>query len=72
MQTFGLVISIVVGMAFFAGLSAMLYMNLPASMMEVSARHGRFSGLGTRERMPGGTAGNARASMRRSLQGQSV
>jgi hypothetical protein len=72
MQTIGLMISIVVGMTFFAALSAMIYVALPASMMEESARHGRFSGLGARERTPGGTAGNARASIRRALQGQSV
>jgi hypothetical protein len=72
MQTLGLVISIVVGMTFFAGLSAMLYMTLPASMLEESARHGRFSGLGARERTPGNSAGNAPASSRRTLQGQSV
>ena len=72
MQAIGLVISIVVGMTFFAGLSAMLYMTLPASILEESARHGRFSGLGARERTPGGTAGNAPARTRRALQGQSV
>jgi hypothetical protein len=72
MQTIGLVISILVGMTFFAGLSAMIYMALPASIMEESARHGRFSGLGARERTTGGTAGNARATMRRTLQGQSI
>jgi hypothetical protein len=72
MQTLGLVISIVVGMTFFAGLSAMLYMALPASIMEESARHGRFSGLGARDYTPGGTAGNVRASTRRALLGQSV
>jgi hypothetical protein len=72
MQTTGLVISIVVGMAFFAGLSAMLYVNLPASIMEESARHGRFSGLGAHEHAPGGMAGNARAGTRRALVGQSV
>jgi hypothetical protein len=71
-QTIGLVISIVVGMTFFAGLSAMIYMALPASVMEETARHGRFSGLGARERTTGGTAGNARSTMRRALQGQSV
>jgi hypothetical protein len=72
MQTIGLVISIIASMAFFAGLSAVIYMTLPASIMEESARHGRFSGLGERERTPGGTAGNARVSMRRALLGQSV
>lgn len=72
MQTIGIVISIVVGMTFFAGLSAMLYVTLPASILEESARHGRFSGLGARERTPGSTAGNAPASTHRTLQGQSV
>jgi hypothetical protein len=72
MQTIGLVISIAVGMTFFAGLSAMLYMTLPASILEESSRHGRFSGLGARERTPGGTAGNAPASTRWALQGHSI
>ncbi len=72
MQTIGLVISIAVGMTFFAALSAMLYVALPASILEDSARHGRFSGLGAREGTPGGTAGNARASTRRVLLGQSA
>lgn len=72
MQTIGLVISIIAGMTFYAGLSAALYMHLPASIMEISARHGRFSGLGAREHTPGGTAGNARASTQRALLAQSV
>ena len=72
MQTIELVISIAVGMTFFAGLSALLYMILPASILEEAARHGRFSGLGALERAPGSTAGNAPASTRRALQGPSV
>jgi hypothetical protein len=72
MQSIELVLSIVICMTFFAALSAMIYTVLPPSIMEESARHGRFSGLGARERTPGGTAGNARAGMRRALQGQSV
>ena len=73
MQTIGLVISIVVAMTFFAGLSAAaLYMTLPASMLERAARHGRFSGLGTRQRTHGGTAGNAPANTLQALHARSV
>ncbi|MEP6883388.1 MAG: hypothetical protein ABJC66_01435 [Gammaproteobacteria bacterium] len=59
MQTIGFVISIVVGMTLFGSLSAALYMTLPPSILEEAARHGRFSGLGTRARTHGSTAGNA-------------
>jgi hypothetical protein len=50
MQTFELVILTVAAVALIAGLPAALYIWLPASMLERASRHGRFAGLGTRDR----------------------
>lgn len=67
MQTIGLVIMTVIGMALVAGLSMTLYMVLPQSVLECSAHHGRFAGLDTRERgepTPTGTPSAARLDVR--------
>lgn len=72
MQTFGLVIFAVVGMALFAGLSMALYMVLPQSVLECGARHGRFAGLGTRDTENQTPAGSVRVSTFDALQGQSA
>ncbi len=54
MQTFGLVIFSVLGMAVIGALSMAFYMLLPASMLERAAGHGRFSGLGRRDGLRNG------------------
>ncbi|MGB6306762.1 MAG: hypothetical protein WBF89_03130 [Steroidobacteraceae bacterium] len=45
MQTIALVVLTLIGVALCAGLSAILYMVLPQSVLECSARHGRFAVL---------------------------
>ena len=72
MQTFGLVILTVVGVALIAGLPAALYLSLPASMLERAGRHGRFAGLGTRDGMDQTPSGRAAVSDFNALLGQSV
>jgi hypothetical protein len=72
MQTFGLVILTVVGVALSAGLPAALYIWLPASMLERAGRHGRFAGLGTRDRIDQTPSGRAAVSDFGALLGQSV
>ena len=72
MQTFGLVLLTVVGVALIAGLPAALYIWLPASMLERAGRHGRFAGLGTRDRMDQTPSGLAAVSDFDALLGQSV
>jgi len=72
MQTFGLVILTVVGVALIAGLPAALYIWLPASMLERAGRHGRFAGLGTRDRMDQTPSGNATVTDFNALLGRSV
>jgi hypothetical protein len=72
MQTFGLVILTLVGMALTAGLSLALCTLLPTSMLERAAYHGRYSGLGTRDRLHDETAGSSRQAELGALQGQSV
>jgi hypothetical protein len=49
MQTLELVILTAAGLAV-AGLPAALYLWLPPSLLERAGRHGRFAGLGTRDR----------------------
>jgi hypothetical protein len=71
MQTFGLVILTLVGMALTAGLSLTLCILLPTSMLERAAPHGRYSGLGTRD-LHGEPAGSSRQAELGVLQGQSV
>jgi hypothetical protein len=72
MQTFGLVVLTVVGVALSAGLPAALYISLPASMLERAGRHGRFAGLGTRDRIDQTPSGRAAVSDFSALLGQSV
>jgi hypothetical protein len=72
MQTFGLVILTLIGMALTAGLSLALCALLPTSMLERAARHGRYSGLGTHDRLHDETAAGARRAELGVLQGQSV
>jgi len=72
MQTFGLVILTVVGVALIVGLPAALYLSLPASMLERAGRHGRFAGLGTRDRMDQTPSGHAAVSGFNAPLGQSV
>ena len=72
MQTFGLVILTVVGVALIAGLPAALYLSLPVSMLERAGRHGGFAGLGTRDGMDQTPSGRAAVSDFNALLGQSV
>jgi hypothetical protein len=72
MQTFELVISAVAALALIAGLPAALYLWLPASMLERAGRHGRFAGLGTRDRMDQTPSGKAAVTGFNALLGQSV
>jgi hypothetical protein len=59
MQTFGLVILILIGMAFIAGVSLALYLVLPLSVLECASRHGHFAGLETRDGGGQGPTGDA-------------
>jgi hypothetical protein len=72
MQTFELVIFIVIGMALIAGLSFALYRVLPASMLERATGYGRYSGLGTPDDLQGRTAGNAAVTGLDALSGRSA
>jgi hypothetical protein len=72
MQTFELVILTVVALALIAGLPAALYLWLPASMLERAGRHGRFAGLGTRDRMDQTPSGHGAVTNFNALLGQSV
>jgi hypothetical protein len=73
MQTFGLVILTVVGTALIFGVPALLYLSLPASMLERAGRHGRFAGLGTRDDgMDQTPSGRPAVSNFNALLGQSV
>jgi hypothetical protein len=70
MQTFELLLWTVAGVAL-AGLPAALYLWLPPSMLE-RARHGRFAGLGTRDRMDQTPSGHRAATDFNALLGQSA
>jgi hypothetical protein len=48
MDTLGLVIFTMLGMAVIAGLSTVLYAALPKSVLDFTSRHGRYAALGTR------------------------
>ena len=72
MQTFGLVIFSIVSAALIFGLPAAFYLSLPASMLERTGRHGRFAGLGTRDRTDQTPSGHAAASGFDAPLGQSV
>ncbi len=72
MQTFGLVILTVAGVALIAGFPAALYIWLPPSMLERAGRYGRFTGLGTRDRIDQTPSGNAAVTDFNALLGQSV
>jgi hypothetical protein len=72
MQTFGLVILTVVGVALIFGLPAAFYLSLPASMLERAGRHGRFAGLGTRDGMDQTPSGRVAVSNFNAPLGQSV
>jgi len=49
MQTFGLVILTLVGIALIAGLPVAFYLSLPASILQRAGDFGRFAGLGTHD-----------------------
>jgi hypothetical protein len=72
MQTLMVMVFILVGMTFMAGLSVALHGALPSSLRDGAARHGRFSGLGTRSPPCGTTAGNAPVADRECPLGQPV
>ena len=72
MQMTSLVIFTVLGMALFAGLSLTLHRALPWSVLQRSARHGRFAGLAARGRADRRPAGKVPAADYETLQGQSV
>jgi hypothetical protein len=72
MHTFGLVILTVVSVALIFGLPAAFYLSLPASMLERAGRHGRFAGLGTRDRMDQTPSGRAAVSGFNAPLGQSA
>jgi hypothetical protein len=48
METIGLVIFTLFGMALVAGLSVVLYSALPKSALDFTSIHGRYAALGTR------------------------
>jgi hypothetical protein len=72
MQTLELVMLTIAGVALIAALPVALYTWLPASMLERAGRYGRFSGLGTRDRMDQTPSGNATVTGFNALVGQSV
>jgi hypothetical protein len=57
----------------FIGVSALLYSRIPIALMEYSQRHGRFHGIGPRERVvPGRPARNAPLHLANPLLGAAV
>ena len=72
MQIFGLVILTVLSVALIFGLPAAFYLSLPASMLERTGRHGRFAGLGMRDRTDQTPSGHAAVSGFNAPLGQSV
>ena len=60
MQAIGFAFFTVVAMALYLGVSAFIYDRLPERLLQCAQRHGRFLGLGPRERfVPGRPASNA-------------
>ena len=72
MQTIGVVILTVIGMALYAGVSVMLYMALPRSVLDCSAHHGRFAGFQSPERADPGSSGKTSVTRFEVLQGQTA
>jgi hypothetical protein len=69
MPLIGMVVLVFFGLVLVAGLSVVLYLVLPQSVLESATRHGRYAGLGTQSR--GDTpAGNTPATDLDSLLGQ--
>ena len=72
MQVIGLLIFWAITVASFAGLSMMLYVVLPRSVLDCGARHGRYAVLGAPGRADRPQAGKTLASDYEPLQGQSA
>ena len=72
MQTYQLVMIALIGTTLFVGLSAALYVTLPAAVLDYASRHGRYVGLGKPNRLDDYTAGNAPVTVVAGLQGQSA
>jgi hypothetical protein len=72
MQTIGVVILTVAGMALYAGLSVILYMALPQSVLDCSAHHGRFAGFEYPERADRNSSGKVSVTSFEVLQGQTA
>ena len=59
-QAFGFAFFTVAAMSLYLGVSACIYGWLPQRLLQCAQRHGRFLGLGPRERfVPGRPASNA-------------
>jgi hypothetical protein len=72
MQTFGLVILTLVGIALIAGLPVAFYLSLPASILQRAGDFGRFAGLGTHDRLDQTPSGRAAVSGFNAPLGQSI
>jgi hypothetical protein len=59
-------------MAFFTGVSLILFQALPPSVLQCGARHGRFAGFGTDGPAAQSPAGSTLVTGYEALQGQSV
>jgi hypothetical protein len=62
----------VIGMALYAGVSMRIYMALPRSVVDCSARHGRFADFGSPEQVDRTSSGKGRVAAFEVLQGQSA
>ena len=72
MNMFELVPMVVVGMGLVAGVSLAIYSALPSAVLNLTASHGRYSGLGTADEPIDATPGNRPVAHVGSLQGHSA
>jgi hypothetical protein len=66
------VVFALLGMAVIAGTSLSIYSMLPRAVLDLASEHGRYIGLGTRDRVIDNTSGNTPVANVGSLQGQSA
>jgi hypothetical protein len=58
MTVIEVVVLLISGLALAAGVPAVLYFLLPQSVLESATRHGRYAGLGIRNRLSDASPGN--------------
>ena len=72
MNMFELASMVVVGMGLVAGVSLAIYSALPSAILNLTASHGRYSGLGTVDESIDVTSGTRPVAHVGSLQGHSA